>query len=221
MKLKHFLLYSEKDEGIADVEKNLSFQSRCITALYEECFNEFYTEYIKQINVFCVNDSPKPTLTIVDGFCHVEINYDTNNFFKLDDQEKKEVVLDILKQGINKVVKLNNWESAPFDAAYLCVKEANYQNEYVWKKPKSSPNRNYKAEVKINHDLYSCEIYLVVKDKYGQEIVNKLVSSTKPDEIIFSYFLGELKWLSNYEVALFNKPKSKYASVHINEDVFK
>ncbi|MFU2015981.1 hypothetical protein ACM6Q7_13025 [Peribacillus butanolivorans] len=150
----------------------------------------------------------------------MEIGYDVSEFFKLEEQEKKEVVLDILKQGIDKVVKLNNWESRPFDDAYNCVKEASYKNEYVWKKPKSSPNRTYKAEVFINHGLYLCEIYLIVRDKNGQEIVKELVSSTKPDERIFSYYLGELNWLSNYEVALFNRPKSKYVSVHLKEVFF-
>ncbi|MFJ7686053.1 hypothetical protein [Peribacillus butanolivorans] len=215
MILKHFLLYSENDDGVADVKSNFSFQSRCITALYEKCFSKFNTENIKQINIFCVKDSPNPSLSIIDGFCDVEIGYDVSEFFKLEEQEKKEVVLDILKQGIDKVVKLNNWESRPFDDAYNCVKEVSYKNEYVWKKPKSSPNRTYKAEVFINHGLYLCEIYLIVRDKNGQEIVKELVSSTKPDEIIFSYYLGELNWLSNYEVALFNRPKSKYVSVHL------
>ncbi|MGG0846004.1 hypothetical protein [Peribacillus simplex] len=215
MILKHFLLYSENDDGVADVKSNFSFQSRCITALYEKCFSKFNTENIKQINIFCVKDFPNSSLSIIDGFCDVEIGYDVSEFFKLEEQEKKEVVLDILKQGIDKVVKLNNWESRPFDDAYNCVKEASYKNEYVWKKPKSSPNRTYKAEVFINHGLYLCEIYLIVRDKNGQEIVKELVSSTKPDEIIFSYYLGELNWLSNYEVALFNRPKSKYVSVHL------
>ncbi|TDL60076.1 hypothetical protein E2R56_31505 [Rhodococcus qingshengii] len=220
MILKHFLLYSEADDGIADVEKSFTFQSRCITALYERCFSKFQNENIKQINIFCVKDSPNPTLTIVDGFCDVEIHYDVSEFFKLEDKEKKELVLVILKQGIDKVVKLNNWESKPFDDAYNCVKVEKHKNEYVWKKPKSSPNRNYKAEVFIDHGLYLCEIYLVVKDKNGNEIVKKLVSSTKPDELIFSHYLGELNWLSNYEVALFNRPKSNYVSVNIKEVLF-
>lgn len=215
--LKHFLLYSENDNGVADVEKSFSFQSRCITALFEKCFLKFYTENIKQINIFCVKGSPKPTLTIIDGFCDVEIDYDVSEFFNLADQEKKEAILEVLKQGIDKVVQLNNWESRPFDDAYNCVKKINYKNEYVWRKPKSSPNRNYKAEVFIDHGLYSCEINLVVKDKIGQEMVKKLVSSTKPDELIFSHYLGELNWLSNYEVALFNRPKSNYVFVNIKE----
>jgi hypothetical protein len=105
MILKHFLLYSENDDGVADVKTNFSFQSRCITALYEKCFSKFNTENIKQINIFCVKDSPNPSLTIVDGFCDVEIDYDVSEFFKLEDQEKKEEVLEILKNGNDKVVK--------------------------------------------------------------------------------------------------------------------
>ncbi|MFJ8072235.1 hypothetical protein ACIQZD_25555 [Peribacillus sp. NPDC096447] len=89
MILKHFLLYSDDDEGIAEVDKNLSFQSRCITSLYERCFSKFHTTEIKQINIFCVKETPKPNLTIIDGFCDVEIHYDVVGFFKLDDQKKR------------------------------------------------------------------------------------------------------------------------------------
>jgi hypothetical protein len=220
MILKHFLLYSEAHDGNPNVESSFTFQSRCITSLYEKCFSKFSTENIKQINIFCVKESPKPNLSIIDGFCDVEILYDVNEFFKLDDQQRKEVILEVLKQGVDKVVKLCNWDNRPFEDAFNCVKKVRYKTEYVWKKPKSNPNRNHKAEVLINHDLYLCEIYLVVKDKKGNEIVKKLVSSTKPDEIIFSHFLGELIWLSNYEVALFNRPKSKYVSVDLKTFLF-
>ena len=69
--------------------KSFSFQSRCITALFEKCFSKFNTENIKQINIFCVKGSPKLILTIIDGFCDVEIDYDVNEFFNLADQEEK------------------------------------------------------------------------------------------------------------------------------------
>jgi hypothetical protein len=215
MILRHFLLYAIEDEGITEVHKNLSFQSRCITSLYERCFSKFYTTDIKQINVFCVKEYPKPNLIIEGGFCDIEILYDVSEFLKLDDQEKKEVILDKLKQGIDKVVELNNWESTPFDNAYNCVKEAGYNTNYVWKKPKNSPNRNYKAEVFIEHGLCSCDIYLIVKDKNGQEIAQKRVASEKPDELVFGRHLGELNWLSDNEVALFNYFKTKYISVQL------
>lgn len=217
MILKHFLLYSNDDEGISEVDKNFSFQSRCVTSLYERHFSKFYTTEIKQINIFCVKESPKSNLNIVGGFCDVEILYDASEFLKLDDEEKKEVILDKLKQGIDKVIELNNWDSTPFDAAYNCVKEAGYNTNFVWKKPKSSPNRNYKAEVFIEHGLYSCDIYLIIKDKNGQEIVRRRVASEKPDELLLGRHLGELKWLSNNEVALFNYFKTNYNSLQLNE----
>ncbi|MBM7606675.1 hypothetical protein JOC75_004729 [Metabacillus crassostreae] len=145
----------------------------------------------------------------------MEILYDASEFFKLDDEEKRVVILEKLKQGIDKVVELNKWESTPFNDAYNCVKKASYKTNYVWKKPKSSPNRNYKAEVFIEHGLYSCDIFLIAKDKNGQEIARKRVASEKPDELVFRRHLGELKWLSNIEVALFNHFKTNYSSLQL------
>ncbi|TXC81854.1 hypothetical protein FS935_21690 [Metabacillus litoralis] len=145
----------------------------------------------------------------------MEILCDASEFFKSDDEEKREVILDKLKQGIDKVVKLKNWDSTPFDEAYNCMKKAGYNTNYVWKKPKNSPNRNYRAEVFIEHGLYSCDIFLIAKDKNGQEKVRKRVASEKPDELVFGRHLGELKWLSNNEVALFNYFKTNYNSLQL------
>ncbi|HZH61145.1 MAG TPA: hypothetical protein VEY70_16600 [Metabacillus sp.] len=217
MILRHFLLYAKEEQGITEVHKNLSFQSRCVTSLYERCFSKFHTTDIKQINVFCVKEFPKSNLIVEGGFCDIEILYDVSRFLKLDNEEKKVVILDTLKQGIDKVVELNNWDPSPFDDAYNCVKESGYNTNYVWKKPKSSQNRNYKAEVLIEHGLYFCDIYLIVKDKNGQEITRKRIASEKPDELIFGRHLGELKWLSNNEVALFNYSKTNYKSIQLNE----
>ncbi|TVX79528.1 hypothetical protein FQP34_15185 [Peribacillus simplex] len=217
MILRNFLMYANEDMGIKEVHKRLSFQSRCITSTYERCFAKLQTTDIRQINVSCVKEFPKSNLIVVDGFCDVEILYDVSEFLKLDDQEKKEVILDKLKQGIDKVVELNNWEITSFDDAYNCVKESGYNTNYVWKKPKSSPNRSYKAEVFIEHGLHSCDINIIIKDKKGQEITKKRVASEMPDELVFGHHLGELKWLSNNEVALFNYPKTNYVSVQLNE----
>lgn len=216
MILRNFILYANEDEGIAEVYKNLSFQSRCITSLYERCFSKFYTTDIKQINIICTKEVPRSNIIVEGGFCDIEILYDVREFLKLDDEEKKEEILERLKQGIDKVVELNKWDSTPFNAAYKCVKEADYNTNYIWKKPKVSPNRNYKAEVFIEHGLYSCNLYLVVKSMNGQEIARKRVASEKPDELIFGRHLGELKWLSNNEVALFNYSKTNYNSLQIN-----
>ncbi|WP_342541784.1 hypothetical protein MHH33_11180 [Paenisporosarcina sp. FSL H8-0542] len=111
---KEFFLYVNEDVGIKEVHKKLSFQSRCITSLYESSFSKFNTTDISQINIFCVKEFPEANSNVVDGFCDVEILFDVCEFLKLDDQEKKEVILDKLKQGIDKVVELNNWESTPF-----------------------------------------------------------------------------------------------------------
>ncbi|PLT32669.1 hypothetical protein CUU64_17285 [Bacillus sp. V5-8f] len=67
----------------------------------------------------------------------------------------------------------------------------------------------------MKHGLYSCDIYLIVKDKNGQQIAQKKVASELPDELVFGRHLGELKWLSNNEVALFNCSRTNYISVQL------
>ncbi|PLT32670.1 hypothetical protein [Bacillus sp. V5-8f] len=86
-----------------------------------------------------MKEAPNPNLIVEGGFCDIEILYNVSEFFKLDDKKKKEGILDKLKQGIDRVVELNNWDRTPFDDAYNGVIEAGYHTNYVWKKTKEKP----------------------------------------------------------------------------------
>lgn len=214
MLLKHFLLYGE--EGIADVTKSFSFQTRCITQLYEKVFIKNYrTTDIKQINFHCGEYPVIKISECVSGFCDVQVPYDINTFLSYPDYKKKIEALELLKHSLDFVTKEKGWDYKPFHDAYEKVKELNYTNEFIWGKPKMSPNKKYKAEAHCVHDLYDFSVKLIIRDMAGAIVAEKKVISTQPDELIYNRHLGELKWLGNNQVILFEKYSKGQVSISI------
>lgn len=216
MLLKTFLLLGE--EGISDVKKSFSFQTRCITKLYERVFDKKYkTADCRQLNFHCGNYSEMKLLGCFDGFCQVLVPYNTQEFLEYPDNKKKIEILELLKNSLDFVIREKNWDPNPFQEAYERVKELNYINEFIWNKPKLSPNKKYKAEVHCNHDLYDFTIKMVIKDRKDKVLLEKKIVSTEPDELIYDRFLGHLMWISDDEIALYEKNSKRYTSVKLRE----
>lgn len=216
MLLKTFLLLGE--EGITDVKKSFSFQTRCMTKLYERVFDKKYkTVDCRQLNFHCGNYPEIKLLECFDGFCQVLVPYNVEEFLKYPDNKKKVEILELLKNSLDFVIREKNWDPDPFQEAYERVKELNYINEFIWDKPKFSPNRKYKAEVICNHDLYDFTLKIVIKDRNGKILHEKEIVSTEPDELIYDRFLGHLQWISDDEIALYEKYSKRYVSVKLSE----
>ncbi|MEK5520914.1 hypothetical protein [Heyndrickxia sp. FSL W8-0423] len=74
MILKKFLIFGE--EGVSDVKRSFSFQTRCITNLFEKQFEKYNTSDCKQLNMHCGNYSKLMLQECVDGFCEITVPYD-------------------------------------------------------------------------------------------------------------------------------------------------
>ena len=191
-------------------------ETRCITALYERLFEKFETNGCWKVLVECVDCVRKNRYRDLLGVYTIEIPVNIDRYFCLSDIEKKKMILELLNQGIDKIAKDVGWEKEPFDKAYKGVINSNYINEWIWKNQLKSPLKNFSAEVFCQHNLYSFDIYILVKSKNGKEIRREKVVSDKPDEFYFTEHLGQLKWTSNDEVMLINKHKDKQWCVKID-----
>ncbi|AZU60389.1 hypothetical protein [Neobacillus mesonae] len=213
MILKKFLIFGE--EGVSDVKKSLSFQTRCITNLFEKQFEKYKTSDCKQLNMHCGNYSTLRIQECVDGYCEVIVPFDIKTFLEYPDNNKKEKILELLDTILSYVIKEKDWDPIPFQKASQRVKELNYINEFIWKKPKLNPNKKYNAEVQCKHDLYEFIINIVIKDLKNRIIKKEKLISTKPDELIYERFLGDLEWLNDNEVALYEKHSKRFTSVKL------
>lgn len=200
--LKEFDLDAPK----AGREKRSDFryQTRCMTALIERLYEpkvkterqwKFTVEIVPKIQDKHVRD-------LYDVYA-VESAYDVEQFFSLDTRQKKEQALRWLKEGIDIACKELQWPRAPFERAFDKAEELDYRNEWVWKKPKTSPDRKHTAEIFCIHEVEEFTITMIIKDRKTNDTVKqKILTTTEPDDHIFKNRLGRLQWTSNENAEL-------------------
>lgn len=88
------------------------------------------------------------------------------------------------------------------------IEELDYVNEWTWKKDVKSPNKKYNARVICHHNVDSMDIFLSILQRDGTQVHLEKVISEQPDEFAYAH-LGELTWISDFEVALINKTGTK------------
>lgn len=184
-------------------------QVRCIAEMYTYLLGKYKTQETKKIIINCQRELIGEKIITVDGFTEVDINFDIDNYFKLSNSQKKQIILKIINESVLKIARKYSWNEDIFDQINQEIIEKNYNNEYVWKK-KISPNRALIAEVFCQHDIESIEIFIVIRDKKSNEVIKReLIIKDRPHELIFVNYLGDLKWISNNEVALIHRNKNK------------
>jgi len=188
-------------------EKRRSFrlETRCVTAMYERLFRKMKNEDHWKIIVECVENITRVGILNLSGVATVQVKFNYDEFHYKNELEKKISTLNLLMEGIEKVANNKNWPIEQFKDVSLQIEQTKYFNEWVWKKAVKNPNKNYYAEVLCQHNVNSMDISIVIKQKNGVEIQRKKVITELPDEFAYARHLGELKWLSNFEVALINK----------------
>jgi len=244
MNLRRFSLglpYLEDESVIADImkEQNCSYneatrmdfnatwrekghvflkETRCVSALFERFFGKMKTEASWKVLVECVEHIWDNRILNIGGVKSVQIEFDYDYFNQSSDYEKKRQTLELLMRGIRIVAPHEGWDIAQFESAYDGVIAADYNNEYVWKKPVRNADKTLMAEVFCRHGVQSLDAFIVIRDKKKNEIMRKQILSAFPDELVFSNSFGELKWLSDHEVALVNRVGTKQLRFDMNRD---
>lgn len=204
-------------EYVSDKDKEFLFrkQTRCISALYGRTLVKYKTQECWKVLIRCVEETGESKISTVGGVCEVRVDFNMKNFFSANEYEKKKYALEVLKKGIDIVVKEKQWDKSVFDDAYNKVIELDYVNNWVWKKSLKSPTKEYIAEVFCEHNVESFDISLIIKLPNGNEVKRVKIISETPHEFVYSNHLGQLKWLSPEEVALINVFGTKQCSVKL------
>jgi hypothetical protein len=186
--------------------RNFEFrlQTRNITSFYERCLKGYKNDKCSKINIECMPNTVVQS-NALQGIYSVHIPFDVDDFFKLDDFDKKKKTLDLIQIAISHIIEKEGWDKTIFDEAYNRIISENYINTWIWKKQKNNPNRKYIAKVFCEHGIYSSDIGIIITDKNGQIIKKEVGVSEKPDEWAFGKYFGDLKWITNNEVVLISK----------------
>ncbi|SFS76268.1 hypothetical protein [Paenibacillus sp. BC26] len=188
-------------------EKRFQFrdQIRCIVSLYERSFDKLKTTDSWKVLIDCVDEITDEKVKDFSGVCSVQVQFNVDSFFTKDDHQKKEVTIEILRKGLDKVITEKGWDQVPFGQAFEKVIEVNMKNEWFWRKPISSPDRRFKARLYIVHEVTVVIGYLIVFNNTNQEILRTEAFRDRPNEWAYVQYLGDIQWLSSNEVALFSK----------------
>lgn len=178
--------------------RKFQLATRCMTSLIERLMEPTITEECWKIMIECTEDEIKEPVLAEVIFIQHNINF--NDFFSLNDVEKKKKTIDIVWDC------LHLWEDKiPFDMKNIyraCqkVRELEYVNKRKWKRPIKSSQ--YIAQFEIEHDVKSADIYVSVYDHKRNFVKRKLMVRTQPHEWSICDYLGKIEWIAKDEIAL-------------------
>lgn len=214
--------YVRKDGTKEDYEaswkkKRIQFRDeiRCIASLFEQNFQKYKTDDSWKVLVNCLNTVEDNDVKCVGGVTEVGVDFKIDYYFGLISLEKKKLILSALKRGIDIIVDKKGWDKTPFEEAYQKVIDCNYENHWIWQKPKKSPDRKHIAEVYCEHDIDKFQANIIIKNKTGEVIKSKKIIEERSNEWAFHKYFGQLKWITSKEVALISKDGIDKLSVQI------
>lgn len=187
-------------------ERNFRFrlQTGCITNMYVHYLGKFRNDKCRRIIIECVPSIEKEPRAF-EVFYIVQVKFDIDKFFELNDIDKKRKALELIKITVSQIVEVEGWDKSIFEHAYNKVILENYIYSVIWKKQKNSPNRQYTAKVLLEHDLYSSDISILITDKNGRIVKREKIVTESPAVWAYSKYFGDLRWLTDKEVALISK----------------
>ncbi|OCA92583.1 hypothetical protein [Pseudobacillus wudalianchiensis] len=180
---------------------------------------------ISIISIYLLAD-PKKNVSHKEDLSLGEISIflpdDYMDFLKLSSNEDKFQAFS--KVIINCVVPcLEKHCAQPFDILIGYVQEAlneiihqNYEGIFlVGKTPKKSPSRKQIAILKGIHRSEGFQLRCEVYDAKGLKIIDQLLVKEVGHEVVYSRFLGTLKWENEYLITVKSKTSSWMKEIHI------
>ncbi len=199
-------------------ERQAAFRNavRSVCSLYSRCFSGLTTTRAWKVLVECVPKVQRPLPLDQLGVLFQELEYDLTNYWASDDHGRKVIVLDALHQGVLRVAAAEGWPAAPFEEARKAVLALDYVNEWTWPKPRSSPDRKWRAYLQCQHESDAFNAWLVVAKKGGDVVAKVLAMSTLPSEFSFVPKLGAVRWADSTHVALFDKSGAEVLALSLD-----
>lgn len=178
-------------------------ESRCVTALYERCFPGLQTTRTWKVLVECVDEVEYEGVIDLLGVAVVQQRFDWRAYRTASTHRRKEIILAALHAGALRAAEIERWRETAFERAKAAVVELDYTNEWTWPtRPKLSPDRRHKAQLRCVHGMNVFRASLVILDRRGCEIAVEPAFASEPSEFAFVRKMGRLTWTSARRVVL-------------------
>lgn len=179
-------------------DKQFFEQTRCITGLFERHFIKLEIPEKSWRLLVTIVDNLRGKEIVCGETINVQIIGDVKPFYTSLTEQKKIMSLEMLKQGYDRVIELLGYPRENFDKAYQAVIDANYVNNWIWKR-KFSSDRKYIAEIFCEHEVEYFRLSVLLRE--NNIIVDHVhLADVSPSDFAFVQYLGELKWLATDKI---------------------
>lgn len=180
---------------------------------------------IEQVTVYCLANENTDISYNVNrslGEIRVDIPYDFMGFLTLDSvEEKYNEFCKLVRQYVIPGLEVNSTLSPSIVREYVekslgeIVKQ-NYEGIFlVGKTPKKSPSRKKIAILKGIHRVKGFQLRCEVYDEKGLKIRDQLLVEGVGNEMVYSRFLGTLKWENENLIVVKSKSSSWKEEIYI------
>lgn len=177
-------------------QKRRQFQlmTRCMTSMVERMLPRIITKDCWKILIECVEKLPRRECINLLGVYSVQVLFDINMFYEMDTLEKKQYIVNKIKEAMNKLSEYNLFDVEEIYKVCNEVVDSNYINEWFWNKPVKM--KHVSVQIKVLHDIENVSIYMVFKNSIKKKYEEKFLVADIPDERVYSRYLGKLEWIS-------------------------
>lgn len=190
---------------IMGFRRRFDLESRCIVSMFLRLLGKYKTKDCCKIVIDCVEKAIQTDYSCWMGICLVHHELDYIDFFPKGNQEKKQIIFQIIKESIYNIAKERSWDLTPLQDAFNKIEELDYNNSWVFGKKVKSPSKLYTAELYIEHKIEKIDIFAVIRNKKDEIVEKKLIITEAPTEWVYTQYLGKLVWDSDTEIHLNDK----------------
>ncbi|MBM6619154.1 hypothetical protein [Bacillus suaedaesalsae] len=221
MQLKEILLQDFTNKQKKN-EIGFTLQTNLFQLLLSKYLQGIHTQDVEYLHVYCLGNLTEITYdsyTIENGLT-VKIPYNPIQFLNLQSYEEKfSEYKRILDSFIAPVFLEKGWDYTPVTKALNEIKRHEGKLEFPLKgTPKKNPNRKYSAFVYGIHTITSFQLIGKILDKNGECLAEKLLVEEVPNANIYRRFLGQAKWIDNYNFQVFSKTSKWVETITIKKD---
>lgn len=172
-----------------------------LSRMYEYYFPITQTDNVVSITVCLIEDTqdmeyPQPCVNM-----KVVANViDIDKFNRLTSNSKSLYIIRLCQQSIMSLVSEMCWNTEAFEHTYNKIISKNCLFREYWRKAKSSPNRQLKAQIYFEDDYEQDGIYVDFTDK-SEKLIKRVQFAPKGYHI-YSKMVSEPQWENNSQVII-------------------
>lgn len=186
--IKNIELRSE--HGTKKLFVDFNKEAYSIPMLYVKSLPNFDSGKVRYCLITLFSHDDFPQRPSVRNFADFYLYFDFNEYFTLNERDKKLMQLQAIHQGMLGIATDYGWDKTPLETAYQNCLSSNLVFEHQIKKRTISPNKKQYLSLWAFCDLHQFKITWSVSDKNGQILKQGVVLTKQPSFIDMWYRLN-------------------------------